>query len=198
MKLYYVPRTRSTRPRWALEELGVHHELVRLDPGKGDTRSDEHTTRHPLQHVPVLETREGSIFESAAIVLHLADKYESKGLIPPPGAHDRGLTYQWLFFAMTELEPPCIRLMAQLRAKTPDSPEAVQARADIIKAVRPLDRVLSTREYLVGDAFSVADIIVGEVLYWAKRMMPFEHLPHAAKYVERLEARPAFKKAHAD
>ena len=55
MKLYFVPSTRSTRPRWLLEELGVPYELVPLD--RAQTKSPEHLARHPLGHVPVIEDR---------------------------------------------------------------------------------------------------------------------------------------------
>ena len=94
MKLYYVPKTRASRPRWVLEELGVPYELVRLDPARAETRSAEHLERHPLGHVPVLEDRGQQIFESGAICLHLADLFPEKRLLPPPGSVERGLAYQ--------------------------------------------------------------------------------------------------------
>ncbi|HET8734196.1 MAG TPA: glutathione S-transferase N-terminal domain-containing protein, partial [Anaeromyxobacteraceae bacterium] len=73
MKLYYVPKTRASRPRWVLEELGVPYDLVRLVPGPEGTRAPEHLARHPLGHVPVLEDRGHLVFESGAICMHLAD-----------------------------------------------------------------------------------------------------------------------------
>ena len=198
MKLYFVPRTRSTRPRWMLEELGVPYELVRLDPAKGETRTDEHTTRHPLQHVPVLETREGSIFESAAIVLHLADLHPEKKLLGAPGSHARAQAYQWLFFAMTELEPPCIEYALHLRAKTEGSPEAALAKDKFSMAVRPLERRFSANDYLIGDEFSAADVVVGAVLSWANAMGLISEAPNLSVYVERIKDRPAFKAAFGD
>ena len=119
MRLYYVPRTRAGRPRWVLEELGIPYELVRLDPARGETRSPEHLSRQPLGHVPALEDEGGLLFESAAICLYLAEKYPEKGLVPPPGSRGRGLTYQWLFYAMTELEPPCVAISAMTRPRFP-------------------------------------------------------------------------------
>ncbi len=198
MKLYFVPRTRSTRPRWMLEELGVPHELVRLDPSKGDTRSDEHTNRHPLQHVPVLETRDGSVFESAAIVLHLADLHPEKKLLGPVGSHARALAYQWLFFAMTELEPPCIEFTLLKKAGQLDTPEAHAVREKFSLAIRPLERRFSSGDYLIGDEFSAADVVVGAVLSWANSLGLVADAPNVSVYLERIKARPAFKRAFGD
>lgn len=198
VKLYFVPRTRSTRPRWLLEELGAAHDLIRLDPAKGETRTDEHTTRHPLQHVPVLETRDGSIFESAAIVLHLADLHPEQRLIGPPGSHARALAYQWLFFAMTELEPPCLAYVKHRVAKTTDTDDAAEVKAKFSLAIRPLERRLSASDFLIGDDFSAADVVVGSVLIWAHALKLVEEAPYVSAYIERLKARPAWQRAHAD
>lgn len=198
MKLYFVPRTRSTRPRWMLEELGVPHELIRLDPSRGETRSDEHTNRHPLQHVPVLETRDGSIFESAAIVLHLADLHPEKKMLGPVGSHARALAYQWLFFAMTELEPPAIEFVLLRKAKKTDTPEAEAVRERFSLVIRPLERRFSSGEYLIGDEFSAADVVVGSVLSWANSLGLVTDAPNVSLYLERIKARPAFKKAFGD
>lgn len=195
MKLYFVPKTRSTRPRWLLEELGAPYELVMLDPAKGETRTDEHSARHPLQHVPVLETRDGSIFESAAIVLHLADLYPDKKMLGAPGTHQRALAYQWLFFAMTELEPPCIEFTKHKKAGTQDSEEANAVKARFSLAIRPLERRCSSSDYVVSDEFSATDVVLGSVLIWANAMGLISEAPHVSAYIERLKARPAYRKA---
>jgi glutathione S-transferase len=198
MKLYYVPRTRSTRPRWMLEELEVPYDLVRLDPNRGETRSDEHTNRHPLQHVPVLETRDGSIFESAAIVLHLADLHPEKKLLGAPGSHQRALAYQWLFFAMTELEPPCIEYVIHQRDGTHETAPGLAVKEKYSLAIRPLERRFSSSDYLIGDQFSAGDVVVGSVLAWSNRLGLVADAPHVSAYLERMKARPAFKKAFGD
>ncbi|MCA2982086.1 MAG: glutathione S-transferase family protein [Myxococcaceae bacterium] len=195
--LYYVPRTRSTRPRWLLEELGAPYELVRLDTSKGETRTDEHTRRHPLKHVPVLETKDGALFESAAIVLQLADLHGR--FIPPVGSHERGLVYQWLFFAMTELEPHCVVYFTEkVLKKTPETPLALAAKAKVNEAAKALNAHLETREWMLPSGFSVADVVVGSVAWWANRMGAVEGAPHLLAYVQRCEARPAYQRATAD
>jgi glutathione S-transferase len=195
--LYYVPRTRSTRPRWLLEELGAPYELVRLDPTKGETRTDAHAQRHPLKHVPVLETKDGPLFESAALVLQLAD--QQGRLLPEVGTYERGLVYQWAFFVMTELEPHCaVYFSEKVRKKTPDSPLALEAKGRINEAARALESYFTGREWLLPSGFSAGDVIVGSVAWWANRMGAIENAPNLLAYIQRCEARPAYQRAHAD
>lgn len=198
MKLFYVPRTRASRPRWALEELQVPYELVRLDPAKGDTRGEQHLTRHPMGHVPVLETPGGLVFESAAIVMHLADLYPEKKLAPPVGTHERALVYQWLFYAMTELEPPAIALSSHVKMKSLDSAEAQALKTTVLKPVMPFEKLLGTQPYLLSSGFSVADIIVGAVVIWINAMGAIHDAPHVGEWIRRLKDRPAWRRSTAD
>jgi glutathione S-transferase len=200
MRLFYVPKTRATRPRWVLEELGVPCELVRLDASKGETRAAEHLTRHPLGHVPVLEDEGTYLFESAAICLYLADKFPEKGLAPRPGTPARGQLYQWLFYAVTELEPQAGVLSAQ-RRKVEGERDAVAmeaARAQFEKAVQPLEALLSKAPFLVGGEFGIADVIVGAIVIWGKSLGAWSGLPALEAWAARLRDRPAFRRAMAD
>lgn len=200
MKLYYVPKTRASRPRWVLEEVGVPYDLVRLEPGPGGTRSSEHMARHPLGHVPVLEDRGHYIFESGAICLHLADLFPEKRLLPPLGTVDRGHAYQWVLFSMAEMEPPLIVLSAE--AKKPDAERSAavvsEARERFRKTALVLEAVLRDRKYLVGDAFGVADVMVGATLAWARAMRLVDALPSLEGYLSQLRERPAWQRALAN
>jgi len=200
MKLYYVPKTRASRPRWVLEELGVPYELVRLDPARAETRSAEHLERHPLGHVPVLEDRGQGIFESGAICLHLADLFPEKRLLPPPGSVERGLAYQWVLFSMTEMEPPLIALSAEARKPEAerDTAATAQARDRFRKAADVLEVALRNRQFLLGDGFGVADVMVGGTLAWAKGFKLLDGLPSVEAYLARLRERPAWQRATAD
>jgi len=200
MKLYYVPKTRASRPRWVLEELGVPYDLVRLDPARAETRSAAHLERHPLGHVPVLEDRGQAIFESGAICLHLADLFPEKRLLPPPGSVERGLAYQWVLFSMTEMEPPLIALSAE--GKKPeaerDPTATAQARDRFRKAADALEVALRNRKFLLGDGFGVADVMVGGTLAWARGFKLLDGLPSVEAYLARLRERPAWQRATAD
>jgi len=184
---------RPPRVRWALEETGTPYEWVVMTPEEG--RLEEHARRHPLGRVPVLETADGLLFESAALCLHVADSHPERELIPAPGSFARGQVYQWAFFAMTELEP---RLIGAYMARRGGDPGAA-AKADqrLEKAWRALAAALVEGAYLVGGEFTIADVIVGGVLENARK---FDLLPdddHVLAYLARLDERPAKQRAYA-
>ena len=183
---------RPRRVRWAFEEAGAPYEwfVMTQDEGKGA----EHARRHPLGRVPVLETDEGLLFESAALCLHVADLNPQSDLIPPPGTFERGQVYQWSIFAMTELEPALIRSYMAHR----DSDTEAQAKADarLDQPWAALAAALEGREHVV-DRFTIADVVVGGVLESARRFDLLPSEPNILAYLERLDARPAKQKAYA-
>lgn len=200
MRLYYVPRTRASRPRWVLEELGVPYELVRLDPTRGETRTAEHLRRHPLGHVPVLEDDGEAFFESAAVCLYLADRFPDRGLAPPAGTPARGRLYQWIFYAMTEIEPALAVLSAERKKPEPERGAEVMAAAEarVAHAAAPLEALLQRGPWILGSAFSVADVVCGAVLLWARSLRALPELPAVEDWLKRLRERPAWRRAHAE
>lgn len=200
VKLWYVPRTRASRPRWVLEELALPHELVRLDQAKGETRSAEHLLRQPLGHVPALEDGDVRLFESAAICLWLAERYGEGKLLPPAGGAERGLVYQWLFYAMTEVEPPLSQASAELRRPEAERDPArlADCRKRFLAAAAPLDAALRGREWLVGDRFGVADVVAGSCVLWGRSLRMLEGLPAVEAWCARIRERPAWKRSIAD
>jgi glutathione S-transferase len=182
---------RPIRVVWALEEVGADYELVTMSAEQG--RSAEHRARHPLGRVPVLVDEQGPMFESTALVFHVAELYQEAGLLPPPATHDRAVVQGWSIFAMTELEAPAIESYRQREANPEASAKASVRCAD---AVAVLEGALSgTPSYLVGSRFSVADIVAGGVLGVAVRIGAIEPSPTTAAYLESLSARPAWQRA---
>lgn len=199
MKLYFNPLTRSTRPRWMLEELGVPYETATVDVMKGEQRHPAYMAKvHPLGKVPALEDNGITIIESAAIVMHLADKYPEKGLAPAVGSNERGEYYQWILFAMTEAEPPLVTIFLNTRILPEDqrNPAAVAQAIERFKApAAVLQERLKGREYIVGDKFSAADVVVAGVLTLGNRVDQLAEFPGLKAYMGRLMERPAAKKA---
>ena len=192
MRLYHVPNTRSNRVLWLLEEIGQPYELTLL---KGEERqTDEHRRRHPLGRVPVLEDEQGFLFESAALCLQLADVYPDAHLNWPLATHERGLVYQWTLFAMTELEPAIIEAR---RHRETDPARAQTAIERFQTAAAALEHALNGHQYLVGERFSVADLVCAAVLIIAANAGLTDDLPNINAYLERLEARPARQRATA-
>ena len=191
MRLYHVPNTRSTRVLWLLEEIGEPYELTLMTPD--ERRGEEHATRHPLGRVPVVEDDEGFVFESLAILLHIADLHPESGLIPPVGTHERALVYQWSVFAMTEIEPAVLETLVARRGDDKERIEA--ARESFRDAAAVVEDALDDGDYLVGGRFTLADLVTGAVLLSARRHELVDGFPRIADYLARIEPRPARERA---
>lgn len=197
MRLYHQPRSRSTRVLWLLEEIGAPYDLTVIS--REHKQTPEYRALHPLGRAPVLESDGGPLFESAALILHVADLHPDAGLVAAPGSHERALQYQWCFYAMTELEAPLVDIARQ-RWKDEGEPDAGivdRARARFAAAVAPLEAAVGAGGHLVADTFSVADIVVGAVLGFARSAELAELPAGIVPYVDRLEARPARQRAYA-
>jgi glutathione S-transferase len=192
VRLYYMPRTRSSRVLWMLEEIGAPYELTQV--AGAERRSPAHLDRHPLGRVPALELEDGTVmFESAAICLQLADLHPEAGLAAPLGSPERARVYQWVLFAMTELEGPLFRWLAELREGGAGSP----ARQRFADAATALQAALEGRDWVVGDRFTAADVLCASILSGAQSRELLEPWPGLRGYVARAEARPAYARAAA-
>ena len=187
-----MPRTRSSRVLWLLEEIGERYELTEI--AGVQRRSAEHLRRHPLGRVPALEFGDRTImFESAAICLQLADLNPAAGLIPPLGSSERALVYQWVMFAVAELEAPLFRWIRELSEGTTESP----ARDRFTQAAVAIESALDTREWLLDAQFTVADVMCASVLQGADSREMLRPWPGLEAYVQRSESRPAYARAAA-
>jgi len=181
---------RPIRVIWTLEELDASYDLAIMTPE--EAAADEHQSRHPLSRVPVLEDETGTIFESSAICLHVAELNPAAELIPVAGTYSRALVYQWTFFAMTEIEAAAVEC-ARRREAFPELADIAAERAR--RAVGVVEDALAASEYLTGDRFSVADIITSEVVRIAVRVKAVESQGRIAQYLASMEARPARQRA---
>jgi glutathione S-transferase len=182
---------RPPRVRWALEEAGAPYEWIPVTREQLD--SPEFRARQPLGKVPFLQDDGGTLFESAAICLQIADQYPDAHLIGPLGSHERGLVYQWTLFAMSELEPPMILQLRQ-RDSAPDVAAAALER--FLLALEVVAQAIATNDYLVGDSLTVADIVLCGVLKSAVRRDVFTPTGRTLAYLERMLARPAHARAY--
>jgi glutathione S-transferase len=190
-RLYYMPRTRSSRVVWLLEEIGAPYDLTEITGAQ--RRSDEHLGRHPLGRVPALELGDGTaMFESAAICLQLADLNPDAALIGSVGSSERGLVYQWVVFAVSELEAPLFRWIRELGEGIADS----AAHDRFAAAAAAMQAELGERDWLVG-GFSVADVMCASVLEGANSRELLRPWPGLEAYVQRGKARPAYARAAA-
>ena len=190
MRLHHSPGTRGTRVVWTLEEIGEPYEVKIVT--REDRGSHAHRQRHPLGRVPVIELDDGrTIFESAAVCLHLADLHPDAGLIPEVGTYERGLTYQWSVFAMAEVEK---RVFGWLFAKRKgdDLTEHADGFASIADTLRYAVR---HQTWLAGETFTVADILCASMIGNAfNREMLTEEGP-LRDWAQRAQQRPASLRA---
>lgn len=194
MKLYFNRFTRSTRPRWLLEELGVPYELVTVDIMALGHRSPEYLKVHPLGLLPALEDEGQNFFESAALCLYLADRFPERGLAPPLGTLARGPYFQWTVYSVVTLEPPLYAHFRERRKPAADPTLLTEQRDSFAAALKPFEDYIGGREFIL-DRISAADVMMGSVLAWAKFETLIEGFPAVQDYVARLSARPAFQRA---
>ena len=183
---------RDTRVRWALEEVGQPYE-VRLVSFKA-MKEPAHLALHPFGQIPTYEEGELTLFESGAIVLHIAQRHA--GLLPVD-ANARARAITWMFAALSTVEPPIIELFtaAFLERDKPWSGERVPAVKDRIRdRLSPLSARLGDAEWLDG-AFSAADLMMVSVLLRLKASGMLNEYPNLAAYVACGEARPAYQRA---
>jgi glutathione S-transferase len=221
LRLYGTPQTRTFRPLWMLEELGVPYELVKTDFASGDTRTAEFLRINPNGHVPALVDGDLALFESMAINLHLAERYGSGGLWPAT-ADDRARAVQWSFWVMTECEAPLFDVLfgrggaqfekwrawmetEEFRATHPGaSPptraevedRARRAEAALQPPLRVLDAQLASREHVLGAGFGVADLNLASVWVTARlARLDLSGYPNVDAWLARCLSRPAVARA---
>jgi glutathione S-transferase len=192
MQLYEFPPTRSIRARWTLQELELDFESITVDLRKGEGRAPEFLKLNPAGKIPVLVDGDVIVTESVAIALYLAEKHPERGLLPD-GLVPRGQLYRWLLFTATELEQPLWRIARHGFLYPPEK----RSPADIALAgedFRPMGAVveehLRDREFVVGERFSVADILLACTLDWAGEASLLGEMPRSRAYMERMYARP--------
>ncbi|MFL6862982.1 MAG: glutathione S-transferase family protein [Allosphingosinicella sp.] len=190
-----MPRgfVRDLRVRWALEEAGLPYRVASV-PFRD--RNAAHFAHQPFGQVPWLTDGEISIFESGAILLHLAER---SAALMQEDPRTRSAVLQWLFAALNSVEMASLPwALFQFWGDTGDTPGWKRLDA-FLKAARlqHLEPVLAGREWLAG-SFSVADIVMADVLRLVDRFDGLTGYPACRDYVARATARPSFLKAHAD
>jgi glutathione S-transferase len=196
IKLYGVPGSRAMRCLWMLEELGVPYENVKTAFGTDSRQPDYMKTINPNGHIPALQDSDVTLWESLAINLYLARKYD-KGLWPKTVAGE-GHTFKWSIWAMTEAEEPVVTALLHRTFYPEDQRDAAKA-ADAARRfetpLQVLDGELGGKSYLVGNDFSVADLNVASVIAWAPLGgISLSNAGNVSGWMKRCTARPAYAK----
>ena len=197
LQLYGNLRSRAMRCLWMLEEVGEPYQLIEKSTRADDLQSAEYRRLNPNARIPALVDGEVVLWESMAINLYLAQKYE--GPMHCVGPEMLGLSAQWSFWAVLEIEALLLDLL-QHRAVLPEfARDASYAERDELLLRKPLgilNDALAGREYLVGNSFTVADLNVASILVWGKiARLDMSIHPEATRWLHGCLARAAYGRA---
>jgi len=183
---------RDLRVRWALEEAGLPYRVQSV-PFRD--RHPEHFAHQPFGQVPWLTDGDISIFESGAILLHLGERSSA---LMPADPRGRNRAKEWLFAALNSVEMASLPWsLFMFSGDTGDTPGWKRFDAFLKARLQHMEPILAGREWLAGP-FSVADILMADVLRLVDRFDGLAEHPACRDYVARATARPCFAKAHAD
>ncbi|HXK19702.1 MAG TPA: glutathione S-transferase family protein [Polyangiaceae bacterium] len=185
---------RDTRVRWALEEAGQPYEVRPVSFRA--MKEPAHLALHPFGQIPTYEEGDLALFETGAIVFHIAQRHT--GLLPED-ADARARAITWMFAALSTIEPPILEFANAklLESDKPWSKERLPLVTDRVRdRLKPLSARLGDADWLDG-AFSAGDLMMVSVLLRLRPSGLLNEYPNLAAYVARGEARPAYKRAFA-
>jgi glutathione S-transferase len=184
---------RDLRVRWAMEEAGLPYDVKLIGPE--DQSSPAYRAIQPFGQVPAIEDDGLVLFESGAILLHIAAKSEK---LMPPDKNQRERATAWVFAALNSVEPHILNLVAiDLFYKDEDWAKLRRPGAEEMAKTR-LARVsewLGDKQYLEGDRFTAGDLMMATVLRIPRHIDIIAQFPNLRAYLDRCEARPAFQRA---
>jgi glutathione S-transferase len=190
--LYHHPFSRASNVVWMLEEVGTAYELRYVDMLAGAQKAPEILALNPMGKLPIVTDGDAVVTESAAIGLYLADRYAYGRLAPKLDDPARATYLRWSLFAPSVIEPGTMAKAANWEFKTGQagwgSYEAMLA---------AIDSAIAKGPFLLGETFSMADVIFGGTLRYMLMFKMIEARPSFSTYSERLAARPAFQRADA-
>lgn len=190
--IYHHPFTRAATTLWMLEEVGVPHELRFVDVMANGQKADDILALNPMGKLPILVDGDAIVTETAAIGLYLADRYAAGRLAPALDDPRRGAYLRWSLFAPSVIEPG-----AAAKASGGNFNASAVGWGTWEAMLASMEHALKNGPYLLGESFSMADIIFGGTTRFLLRFKMLEPREAFTAYVERLSARPALQKADA-
>ncbi len=190
LKLYYHPYSRAAGTVWALEEAGVPYELEVVDIMKGAQKQPGVVSKNPMGKIPTLIDDDLVVTEAAAIALYLADRYAPDTLAPALNDPRRGTYLRWSFFAPSVIEPAVMAKTSGWQVK-----EGNAGWGSFESMLAATESAIARGPYLLGDQFTMADVVFGATLRFMIGFKQIEPTPGLSAYVQRLDARPAARRA---
>jgi glutathione S-transferase len=194
---YYAPLSSAVTVHWALEELGVPYEKVKLDLQARDQDKSDFRALNPNGKVPVLVHDGTPIFESVAILIHLGETFGvEKKLFPAPGLR-RAEALKWLVWANVSLGGANTRYLNNSSSRVPaerhNAKAAEVAKAEVEDHLASLDRALAGKAWVVGDSFSLVDLhLAGFVGFLGMCGFDSKRWPNVDAWAKKCTARPGY------
>lgn len=190
--LHHHPYSRASTVIWMLEEVGIDYELRFVDIMKGEQKKPEFLALNPMGKIPTLVDGDTIVTEAAAIGLYLADRYAPGKLAPALDDPARGTYLRWSLFGPAVIEPGTIAKQNDWKFKSSQA-----GWGDYEAMMAAIESALGGGDYILGDKFSMVDILFGGTLRYMTTVKMLEARPSIVKYVERLNERPALKRSDA-
>jgi glutathione S-transferase len=195
-KLYWSKMSGAIAPQALLEETGAEYEKIVIDMDKMEHRTPEFMAVNPWAQIPALVLPDGTLMtESAAMLLHLADRHPEAKLAPPAGSAESAHFLRWLLFMASTVYVADMRLYhADQFTSDPAGQDGIlaSARVDMDRSFAVLDDALNPGPYLLGETFSAADIYLWMLAAWHPDPPKlFASNPRVKRLVELVQARPA-------
>ncbi|WP_394205775.1 glutathione S-transferase family protein [Shewanella waksmanii] len=194
--LFGIPRSRSLRVSWLLEELNLEWQYRHVNFANGDNKDPSFLAVNPCGKVPAMQDGDICLSESAAIVLYLAEKYGQGDFLPVAGSAESALHHKWVSYIICELEQPLWTMGKHKFALPQDirQPSMLAvAKWEFDKAAAVAESWVPETGYLLGEQFTVADILLAHTLVWATRFE--QDIPaKLLAYRDRVTARSAMQK----
>ncbi len=190
--LHHHPWSRAATTVWVLEEIGQPYKLNTVDLRAGEHREDKHKARNRMMKLPVIEDGDVVMAESAAIGVYLADRYALGTLAPALDDPRRGAYLRWCFFGPSVIEPACMA-----KASGWEYSESSAGFGTYENMIATLEEGLAEGPWLLGEQFTMADVIVGATVRFLQQFKMIESEGALGAYVERLNTRPALQRADA-
>ncbi|MEO7097517.1 MAG: glutathione S-transferase family protein [Polyangiales bacterium] len=190
--LYHHPFSRAATTIWTLEEIGEPYELRYVDIMAGKQKSPEILALNPMGKLPTLTDGDEVVTENAAIALYLADRYASGRLAPRLDDPKRATYLRWSLFAPSVIEPGSLAKASKWEFKPSQA-----GWGDHETMMTAMESALGGRDFILGDQFSIADVIFGGTVRFMLRFGMLEPRPLFTAYNDRLALRPALQKAEA-
>ena len=201
LTIHHSPMSRSMRVVWFCEEIGLDYRLEPVEMFSDAMKRPEYLAIHPLGKVPAIDDDGFVLWETSAILQYLDARYGGGALLPPRDTKAGALAIQWLEYG----ENPLTLIMGEIAAHSGPMPEKwrIPALVDRGREIAPslvqvVERALGEQPWILGDAFSAADIMLNYGLFIAAHLgYVNDDTPRLRAYSERARARPAFQRAAA-